>query len=192
MKIRNSITYLLVLAFTLTTCFAADSDVEKLRDEQIKKWGTATIPKPKVIAETAKSYLEKPLEEQKLTELKTIAEDANRAANYVDFIFEEYAEYYRDNYRYDFVQEKVAPYHDNYVRLVNQLKDYRNKAYFNIGKKLAEEGNEVEAFFYFRDAFRLSTFTEDSGDHKGIRYMAEQEMKKMMEIESIESFLYWK
>lgn len=173
--------------------YASDAeDFEKIRAEQIKKYGGTDIPKPKQVSAKAEALLAKPLGEQSVQELKSIAENSNKAANYVSFIFDEYSQYYRDNYRYDFVQEKVAPFHDNFLRLSNKLKAQRNQAYLNLGKKLAASGNNIEAFFYFRDAFRLSSFTDDSGDHKGIRYQAEQEMKKLMNIEDMESFIYWK
>jgi len=190
LKLALTLTFLIVLPMG---AIASDmEDVEKLRAEQIKKWGDTSIPKPKEIALKAKAVLDKSIENQSIAELKAIAEQSNKAANYVGFILDDYATYYRDNYRYDFVQEKVSPFHDAYVKLSNELKDYRNQSYFNIGKKLAASNNEIEAFFYFRDAYRLSSFTDDKGDHKGMRYLAEQEMKKLMGLSDIGSFIYWK
>ncbi len=72
------------------------------------------------------------------------------------------------------------------------MKSYRNRAYFNVGKKAADRGDEITAFFYYRDAFRLSPFDEETGDHKGIRYYAEIQMKKLLGIEDVSTFLYWK
>lgn len=193
MKIlKTALTLALLLMLPVGTLVADVEDVEKLRAEQIKKWGDTSIPKPNEIALKAKAVLDKPIENQSISELKAIAEQSNKAANYVGFILDDYATYYRDNYRYDFVQEKVAPFHDAYVRLSNELKDYRNQSYFNIGRKLAASNNEIEAFFYFRDAYRLSSFTDDKGDHKGMRYLAEQEMKKLMGLSDTGSFVYWK
>lgn len=190
--LKSIIVVIFLVAFSSLSFSGDVEDVEKMRAEQIKKWGDTNIPKPKEVAKKAKGVLEKPFEQQTVSDLKSIAKESNKAANYVGFILQEYSEYYRDNYKYDFVQKKVAPYHDSYVSLANELRDYRNKAYYNLGKKLASSGNEVEAFFYYRDAYRLSGFTDDEGDHKGIRYLAEQEMKSLMGLNDLESFVYWK
>lgn len=85
----------------------------------------------------------------------------------------------------------MSPFHDKYVRTSDKLKSLRNQSYFNIGKKRASAGNETEAFFYFRDAYRLTLFTDDKGDHKGMRYRAEREMRKLLKLGDIESFVYW-
>lgn len=167
------------------------SEIEAQREELLAKWGAAGLPQPLQIDEAAQELLALPLEEQSVEALTELAEEANRAANFVNFIFEEYAEYHRDNYRYDFVQEKVAPFHDAYVDLSNRLKGRRNQAFFNLGLKHKAQGNQMAAFFFFRDAFRLSSFTEDGGDHKGLRYQAEVEMKQLLGIDHLGSFVYW-
>lgn len=175
-----------------TTPSPASEDIESARSELLKRWGMDGLPKPREIEATAKTLLERPLGEQRDEDLTAIAKQANAAANFVGFILAEYEDYYRDNYRYDFVQKKVAPFHDAYVTLSNDLKWFRNKAYFNLGKKALERKEDFVAFFYFRDAYRLSSFTEDEGDHKGIRYQAEIEMKRLLGVSDIESFVYWK
>jgi len=171
---------------------AQAEDIEKARSEMLSRWGAGGLVKPGDTEAKAKEILGRPLAEQSEAELKKLAEQANIVANYVGFIFDEYRQYYGDNYRYDFVQTKVAPFHDAYLKLANRFKDYRNRAYFNLGKKAVERGDEVGAFFFFRDAYRLSTFTEEAGDHKGMRYLAEVEMKKLLGIDSINTFVYWK
>ncbi len=192
MKTLKVILILTVLFMLPAAVIASDlENVEKLRAEQIKKWGDTSIPKPNQIALKAKALLNKPIKNQSISELKNIAKQSNKAANYIGFILEDYETYYRDNYKYDFVQKKIAPFHDAYIKLSNELKNYRNQSYFNIGKKLAASNNEIEAFFYFRDAYRLSTFTDEKDDHKGMRFLAEQEMKKLMGLSNIESFIYW-
>ena len=125
-----------------------------------------------------------------IDQLKTIAEKSNKAANMVDYIQEEYAEYYRENSRYDFVQKKVAPAHDAYVRLANSLKDIRNKTYLELGVRLEKTGDIGTAFFYYRDAYRLSEF--DNNGKEGVRYKAEQEMKRLLGINDIESYVSWR
>lgn len=179
------------MLFSTVVISAEREDVEKLRAEQIKKWGTSGLPKPQELIAKAKVILNKPIELQTIGELRKTAENSNKAANYVGFILDQYASYYRENYKYDFVQEKVAPFHDKYVVISNKLKNLRNQSYLNLGKKLASQGNETEAFFYFRDAYRLASFTDEEGDHKGIRYKAEREMLKLLELGDMESFVYW-
>jgi hypothetical protein len=170
---------------------APPEDIETARVELQKRWGVEGLVKPKEVLRLSSELLAKNLEDQSEEELRALAKQANAAANYVGFILEEYASYHRENYRYEFVQKKVAPYHDAYVSLTNRLRDSRNKCYFNLGKKAASRGDEIVAFFLFRDALRLSSFDEPEGDHKGIRYLAEIEMKKLLEIEGIGTFLYW-
>jgi hypothetical protein len=182
---------LLVVASSFS--FAGENeDIEKLREEQLRKWGTEGILKPKKVTKEIESYLGKPLNKQSVKDLKLLAKQANTAAKLVGFVLEKYSAYYRDNYKYDFVQEKVAPFHDKYVYLSNGLIDYRNQAYFNLGLLTLANGKEVEAFFYFKDAYRLSSFTASPESPKGMRYKAEQEMKKILAIEDIPSFLHWK
>ena len=190
---KNVISLLVIVAtFVALPSYAAQKeDVEKLRIELVKKWGEDGLVKPYDIRKKAKVLFSKPLEEQTISELKKVAKSSNTAANLVEFILEEYEDYYRDNYKYDFVQTKVAPFHDKYVELSNELKGYRNKAYFNLGKKLKAKGKSLAALFYFRDAYRLSSFTESEGDHKGMRYNAERELKALLGIDDIPSFIYW-
>lgn len=165
-------------------------DIDAARAEMLKRWEVGLI-KPSTV-ETEALILSRPLTEQSDEELRELAKQANAAANFVDFILDEYQEYYRDNYRYEFVQKAVTPFHDAYVKLSNRLKSYRNQAYFNLGKKAAARGDEMTAFLLFRDAYRLSSFTEAEGDHKGMRYLAEIEMKKLLGIDHLGTFIYWK
>ena len=71
------------------------------------------------------------------------------------------------------------------------MKSHRNQAYFNLGLKAAERGDEIGAFFYFRDAYRLSSFTEGGKTREGMRYRSEMEMKKLLGIEEIGTFVDW-
>ncbi len=190
--IVGSVTILVLVFFSHSQCFAQSEDIESGRKEMLEKWGVEGLVQPREIEARAQALLAQPLDQQPEEDLKAIAQQANAAANFVGFILEEYQEYYRDNYKYDFVQKKVAPFHDEYVTLTNQLKDYRNQAYFYLASKAASRGEGMQAFFLFRDAHRLSSFTEDEGDHKGIRYRSEIEMKRLLGIEDVGSFLYWK
>ncbi|TJY58886.1 hypothetical protein E4T66_14910 [Sinimarinibacterium sp. CAU 1509] len=184
-----------VLGFSPLPAPAQDAkaeDIEAARSEMLKRWGVDGLIKASDVEGTATALLARPLGEQPEDQLRELAKRANAAANFVGFILEEYESYYRENYRYDFVKEKIAPFHDAYATLSNRLKSYRNQAYFNLGKKAADRGDEMTAFFMFRDAYRLSGFTEDEGDHKGMRYQAEIEMKKLLGLESMGTFTYWK
>lgn len=171
---------------------AQEEDIEAARLEMVKRWGVDGIVKPSEVEAKAKILLGLPLADQPDDQLRELAKLANAAANFVGFILEEYQEYYSDSYRYDFVQKKVAPFHDAYIKVSNRLKAFRNQAYFNLGKKACDRGDELTAFFYFRDVYRLSTFTDDQGDHKGMRYLAEIEMKSLLGMTSTGTFIYWK
>ena len=191
-----------VLALTLSGCSTSlgqqpvsvndPEEIEAARKQLIKRWASGGLPKPKNVLAKAKVLLSHPLESQTDTDLVKLAEQANRAANFVTFLLSEYQDYYQDNYRYEFVQKAVQPAHDSYVDISNRLKGIRNKCYFNLGKRAAERGEELQAFAYFRDAYRLSSFGEAEGDHKGMRYYAEIEMKKLLGINDIETYVYWK
>lgn len=164
-------------------------DIEAARAEMLKRWGVGLI-KPSTV-EAKAHILSRPLAEHSDEELRELAEQANAAANFVGFILDDYQEYYRDNYRHVIVRNAVEPFHDAYVKLSNRLKSYRNQAYFNLGKKAAARGDEITAFFLFRDAYRLSSFEDETGDHKGMRYRAEIEMKKLLGIDHLGTFIYW-
>ncbi len=191
---NNVSTLLFLISLAISPgAFAQDAteDIEAARSEMLARWGVDGLVKPGEVEAKANELLSLPLEQQTNETLLDLAKQANTAANFVGFILEEYQRYYRDNIRYDFVQAKVAPFHDAYVELSNQLKSHRNQAYFNLGKKAAARGDEVMAFFYFRDTYRLSTFDESEGDHRGLRYQAEVEMKRLLGIEDLGTFLYW-
>ena len=166
-------------------------DIEQERQKLVQGWGNTVLVQPQEVTTRAKAILSRPLNEQPIEDLKDLAAKANEAANLVGFLLDEYADYYRDNYRYEFIQTKVAPFHDSYVRKCNELRGYRNQAYFNLAMKHKEKGQALLAFFYFRDAFRLSVFVESEGDHMGFRYKAEIEMKKLLGIDDIGTFVYW-
>lgn len=194
MNIQESLAALVVLCcltFSVDAQDAPQEDIEATRMEMLDRWGVDGLSKPADVDVLAEQVLNLPLADQSDDDLRKLAEQANTAANFVGFILDEYQEYYRDNYRYEFVQEKVAPFHDAYVELSNRLKGYRNQAYFNLGKKAAQRGDEVMAFLFFRDAFRLSSFAEVEGDHKGMRFRAELELKELLGIQDIGTFLFW-
>lgn len=168
-----------------------DANIDTYRETQIKRWDVTGIVTPKSVTEEAEKLFSLPIQDQPVGDLEQLAKKANAAANYVGLILDEYREYSRENYRYEFIQRAVAPYHDSYVKISNKMKDFRNQAYFNLGKKYARKGELLAALFYFRDAYRLSIFDDDQ-KRQGMRYKAEQEMKKLLDIENeASSFVYW-
>lgn len=168
---------------------ADDQNIESFREKQIERWNDTGIVTPKSVTEYATKIFSLPVGQQRIKDLKLLAEKANAASNYVGLILDEYANYYRENYRYESIQEKVAPFHDAYAKISNDMKDYRNRAYFNLGKKHLAKNELITSLFYFRDAYRLSAFNDRAG-RSGMRYMAEQEMKKLLGIENeVKSFV---
>ncbi len=169
-----------------------DENIETLREQQIERWDVTGIVTPKSVTERAEKLFSLPVEKQSVKDLELLAKKANAAANYVTLILDEYKEYYSDNYQYESIQRRVVPYHDAYADLFNKMANYRNKAYFNLGKKYVKKNEPLVALFYFRDAYRLSKF-DDVLRKKGLRYMAEYEMKKLLGIEKdIDSFVHWR
>ena len=165
--------------------------IEAARSEMLKRWGVDGLVKPNDVEVTAKTLLSRPLAEQPEDQLRELAKQANAAANLVGFIHEKYESFYRKYFKLAFVREKVDPILTTYVVLINRLKSYRNQAYFNLGKKAADRGDEMTAFFMFRDAYRLSSFTRGKeGDKKGMRSRAEIEMKKLLGLEDIGTYIY--
>ena len=114
-------------------------------------------------------------------------------ANLISGILQEYSSYYQENYRYNFIQTKVADPHDAYARLSNKFISIRNLAYFNLGLKMKEKGESLRAYLYFKDAFRLSIFAcvKDADPNSCMRWKAEQEMKSLLSIEDIQSYVSW-
>ena len=163
-----------------------EQEIDVERDKLIKIWASQGLTNVDSVLREGKSLLDR--EKVSVDELKSIANRANKASNFVSYIQEEYNEYYRENYKYSFVQEDIAGPHDAYVEKANELKNIRNKAFYRLGQLIEKTGDIGTAFYYYRDAFRLSDF--DTRD-KGIRYKAEQEMKRLLGIEDIESYITW-
>lgn len=179
------------------TVFANESsgtlDLDDKRNQTMKEFKDSQIPDPEKISNLAKNVFSKPLKEQKTDELESLAKEANYYANLVTYIMDGYDGFRRDMYKYNFVLEQVAPVRDKYVVLSNKYKGIRNKAYFNIGMKHKAGGNFLKAYLFFRDAYRLGSF--DCGKEKPkehcLRWKAEQEMKALLAINDIESYVSW-
>ena len=77
MKFCKTLIITTSLLFSTMAFSAEGEDVEKLRAEQIKKWGTSGLPKPQELIIKAEAILNKPIENQTINELKKAAESSN-------------------------------------------------------------------------------------------------------------------
>ena len=150
--------FLAVSPGVLTSATAQSTlDIDEQRAATLNKLDFV-IPAPGEVREIAKQLFSKPLAKQDTEVLKSLAKQSNSYANMVKFIQDEYDDYRRENYRYDFVLKKLSPTLRSYSQIVNEFLGIRNQAYFNLGLKEEEAGNHIEALVWFRDAYRLSVF----------------------------------
>ena len=166
--------------------------IEENRQQTLENFNISEIPDLDRIRSLASNLFALPIGKQKVEDLTNLSIEANRAANLIRYIRDGYNDEYRENYRYEFIQEKLAKPHDDYVKISNEFIDIRNQAYFNLGIKYKSLGETVKSFLYFSDAFRLSRF--DCGTKRPddcMRWKAEQEMKKLLGIEGIDSYVTW-
>lgn len=169
----------------------SQTSIEDERAKQLKEMGV-NIPNPENITKIAAEIFSKPVLEQDFDALETLAKDANTFANLVSKLREEYKDYIRQNSRYEFVTKEVeaAPALKEYVELDSKFKRIRNQAYLNLGKLALADGKQMKAFLFFKDAYRLSSFSCYDGKDDCMRYEAEQELKKMLGVTS-ESYVHW-
>ena len=169
-----------------------DLSLSEARQAALEKYGITEIPDLAAVRSFAAQIFSQELERQNEDELERLSEAANRVANLIGYIYDEYDYYYRANYRFDFVREKVAPHADSYNTIRSEFLRIRNQAYFNLGILAKQNGRTMEAFFYFRDAFRLSIFGCSKGKTGCMRWQAEQEMQKLLGLSHIKAYVYWK
>ena len=191
---------LLTVAITLgiaipnTALLRAQSelDVDQQRAADLEKLGS-NMPNPNKLRDIAASTFARPVEDQDEEVLLSLAKQSNHYANLVGYVMEEYDDYLNANYRYDFVRDKVAPSRDSYVTVANEFKQFRNQAYFNLGIKAKAGGNYIEAFLWFRDAYRLSTFDCESQARREtcMRWKAEQELQKLLGLSHLKAYVTW-
>lgn len=184
-------TFALSLGLATTINAQSINDLEVERKKQLQEMGVL-LPDPEKIVTSAEQEFSKDIQAQDAGSLKEIAEQANHYANLVGKIADEYTDYIRDNSRYDFVTEEVRK-----ATLVGVLADkdtlfktIRNQAYINLGRLAQDDGKDMEAFLFFNDAFRLSSFSCSEGKDKCLRYQAEQYMKKLLGLEG-DSYVHW-
>ena len=102
------------------------SDLDSQREKDLEKWSESGFGNVNLVLKETNRIVTKI--DSTIADLKTAARRANASANYVGFIVEEYSDYHRENYSYDFVLEKVNPARNAYVKISNSLKDVRNRA----------------------------------------------------------------
>lgn len=166
--------------------------VEENRQKTLENFDITEMPDLDRIRSAASNLFALPIEQQNVEDLTNLSIEANRAANLIGYISEEYNDEYRENYRYEFIQEKLAKPYDGYIKISNEFIAIRNQVYFNLGIKFRNLGETVKSFLYFNDAFRLSRF--DCGAKKPddcMRWKAEQEMKELLGMEQINSYVSW-
>src|SRR5688572_10810613 len=86
---------------------AKQDDPDKARSEMLKRWGVSGLAKVGDVDTKATALLKLPLAEQSVENLEDLAKRANTVANLIGFILEEYNDYYRENYKYEFIQKRV-------------------------------------------------------------------------------------
>ena len=92
---------------TPTRCSSSgNGSLEGARAELLSRWDADGLVKPSDVDAMAKAKLDRSLAEQTGDNREALAKRANAAANFVDFILDEYQEYYSGKYRYDFVKER--------------------------------------------------------------------------------------
>lgn len=185
-----------ILALACTSVLAQDTEdllaIEENRQKTLENFDITEIPDLNRIRSVASKLFALPTEKQNVEDLTNLSIEANRAANLISYISEEYNDEYRENYRYEFIQVKLAKPHDEYVKMSNEFIDIRNQIYFNLGTIYKNRGETVKSFLYFNDAFRLSRFDcETKRPDDCMRWKAEQEMKRLLGIEQIESYVTW-
>ena len=167
--------------------------LEQERQAALEEFDVTEVPDLDAVRSFASQLFSQPIEQQNAEQLKKLSKEANRAANLVDYIYDEYDDYYRDNYKYEFVQKLlVAPVRE-YRNVFNEFVDIRNQAYFNLGVLSRNNGKTMEAFLYFKDVFRLSSFDCGSKTETKscMRWKAEQELQKLLGLTHIEAYVSW-
>lgn len=163
--------------------------LEQERQATLEEFDVTELPDLDVVRAVATRLFALPLEQQDEEELKKLSREANRVANLVDYIHDEYDDFYREIHKYPSVRERVMVPADEYGDIINEFVTIRNQAYFNLGALSRDNGRTMEAFLYFKDAFRLSDFyCGEVGALTCMRWKAEQELQKLLGLSHIKAF----
>ncbi|HEY5301734.1 MAG TPA: hypothetical protein VIJ55_13755, partial [Acetobacteraceae bacterium] len=169
-------------------------NIDVQRQASIAEFKDEGVPKPDRIREEAKRLFALPTDQQSDDDLRTLAKASNAYANYVDLIHRGYQDAQRENYQYDFVVKVLNPIADDYTRIENEFKDYRNKAYLNLAEKSEVRGDMLQALFLYNDAFRLSSFdcsSRSPTNETCTRWAAEKAMQRILGISGFEPYTTW-
>lgn len=168
--------------------------IEERRSALLSLIDGREIPGPDQIRATARALFALPISEQGEKNLRGLAREANLYANMISRITDEYDQAFRREARYEFVQEEIQKKAGPILDVKSEFLGIRNQAYLNLGFLLKEEGRDLEAFFTFSDAHRLSPFdcfpAEDARTDC-VRLIAEEEMKRLLQLSEFESYIYW-
>ena len=88
--------------------------LEQERKETLERFSFTKVPDLDAVRKISAQLFARPITQQDPKQLKELAEEANRSANLIDYIYDEYMDFYRENYKYDFIQKKVAEPAGNY------------------------------------------------------------------------------
>lgn len=168
--------------------------IEERRSALISLIDDREIPGPDQIRATASALFALPVSEQGEKGLRDLARAANLYGNMISRITDEYDQAFRREARYEFIQEEIQKKAGPILDVKNEFLEIRNQAYLNLGLLLKEEGRNLEAFFTFSDAHRLSPFdcfSAEDAKTDCVRLIAEEEMKRLLQIGEFESYIYW-
>lgn len=194
-KSLTFVAFIGVISFYSPAFAELQTDLDSQREELISALGSGVIPEPQDITTRAERIFAQPVLDQNATELEELANDANKFANLISRILDEYTKHDRENSRFSFVQEQLEPFRLEYAVRRNRFLNIRNQAYLNLGKIYEEQGDSLKAFFFYNDALRLSVFgcsSPDSTEDDCIRLAAERGMLRILNMEELESYVRWK
>jgi len=179
--------------FSLTSLgFSQNVNLEEQRSQAIKDMAAIDIPDPKKIEMSASQLFALPLDQQSEEELKTISRLANSYANFIGYIEKEYRSHQSENYRYDFITKELSPILDKYVTISNRFKNIRDMSNYNLGEKASARGDNISAFFYYNDVYRLGGFEcAPKAIDTCLRRKAEIQMQKLLQITGIAPYTTW-
>ena len=131
-----------LVTFIVATCLVVSSlasaqstlDIDEQRAATLKKL-ESDVPDPDEIRRIAKETYSKPISAQDTDVLQSLAKQSNGYANMVNFIKDEYDDYRRENYSYDFVLEKLNPSLGHYARNRERVFDHSKSSIFQFGNE---------------------------------------------------------
>lgn len=147
------------------------------------------VERPKDVELAAQELFARPLEAQTESELRAITERASRVMSRVGTMIARYG----DARRSIRTNAEVLQNFDFHVmelqKLVVSMAEVATQATFNMAEQRLARGHEHEAYELYESVFKAAVFADPDGDHKGLRYKAEKQMKALMGT-SLGAFVY--